>query len=53
VLRRSAFRRFVDDAPRAACRLAEAIAAELAGLVRAQLDPIVAATTVDPTPDAE
>lgn len=43
VLRRAAFRRLAEDAPRAACRLAEAIAADLASLVRAQLDAVVAA----------
>ena len=37
-LRRSDFRRLVDDAPRTACRLLEAIAGEFASLVRADLD---------------
>ncbi len=37
-LRRSDLRRLVDDAPRTACRLLEAIASEFAGLVRADLD---------------
>lgn len=40
LLRRSAFRRLVEDAPRAACRLAEAVASDLASLVRAGLDTI-------------
>ena len=40
LLRRSAFRRLALDAPGAACRLAEAVAAELAALVRAELDTI-------------
>jgi CRP-like cAMP-binding protein len=52
VLRRSSFRRLAEDAPRAACRLAEAIAADLAGLVREQLDAVVAAQ-VDRPADAE
>jgi len=51
VLRRASFRRLADDAPRAACRLAEAIAADLASLVRDQLDAVVAA--VDRPADAE
>lgn len=37
-LRRSDFRRLVDDAPRTACRLLEAIAGDFVGLVRADLD---------------
>lgn len=41
LLRRSAFRRLVDDAPRAACRLAEAIACDTAALLRAGLEPLV------------
>lgn len=40
LLRRSSFRRLVEDAPRAACRLAEAVATDLAALVRAGLDTI-------------
>jgi CRP-like cAMP-binding protein len=39
-LRRSEFRRLVDDAPRTACRLLEAIAGEFAGRVRRELDSI-------------
>jgi CRP-like cAMP-binding protein len=39
-LRRSDFRRLVDDSPRTACRLLEAIAGELAGRVRRELDNI-------------
>jgi CRP-like cAMP-binding protein len=42
LLRRSAFRRLVEDSPRAACRLAEAVACDLAGLVRAGLDTLAA-----------
>lgn len=38
LLPRTSFRRLVDDAPRAACRLAEAVAIELATAVRAGLD---------------
>jgi CRP-like cAMP-binding protein len=41
LLRRSAFRRLADDTPRAACRLAEAIAREAAALLRAGLEPLV------------
>jgi CRP-like cAMP-binding protein len=41
LLRRSAFRRLADDAPRAACRLAEAIARETAAFLRAGLEPLV------------
>jgi CRP-like cAMP-binding protein len=41
LLRRSAFRRLVEDAPRAACRLAEAIACDAATLLRAGLEPLV------------
>lgn len=52
VLRRSSFRRLVEDAPRAACRLAEAIAADLGGLVREQLDAVVGAQ-VDRSADDE
>ena len=40
VLSRSALSRLVDDCPRAAFRLAEAVAAELAGLARQGLDPL-------------
>ena len=39
-LRRSEFRRLVDDAPRTACRLLESIAGEFAGRVRRELDSI-------------
>jgi CRP-like cAMP-binding protein len=41
LLRRSAFRRLVEDTPRAACRLAEAIARDAAALLRAGLEPLV------------
>ena len=41
LLRRSTFRRLVEDAPRAACRLAEAIARDAAALLRAGLEPLV------------
>jgi len=37
-LRRSEFRRLVDDSPRTACRLLEAIAGEFAGRVRRELN---------------
>lgn len=37
-LRRSDFRRLVDDSPRTACRLLEAIASEFAGRVRGELE---------------
>jgi CRP-like cAMP-binding protein len=37
---RTAFRRLADDAPRAACRLVEAILVDLAGLLRGDLDHI-------------
>jgi CRP-like cAMP-binding protein len=48
-LDRSAFRRLVVDAPRAACRLLEALAAQIAEAARAALDS-VAAAAVDPRP---
>lgn len=38
LLPRSAYRRLVEDYPRAACRLTEAIAAELAGLLRETIE---------------
>jgi len=41
LLRRSTFRRLAADAPRAACRLAEAIARDAAALLRAGLEPLV------------
>ena len=41
LLRRSAFRRLVEDTPRAACRLAEAIARDAAALLRTGLEPLV------------
>ena len=41
ILTRSALSRLVDDSPRAAFRLAEAVAAELAGLARQSVDPLV------------
>lgn len=40
ILSRSALSRLVDDCPRAAFRLAEAVAAELAVLAREGLDPL-------------
>ncbi len=40
ILSRGALPRLVDEAPRAAYRLAEAIAAELAGLMRGSLDSL-------------
>ena len=40
ILSRSALSRLVDDCPRAAFRLAEAVAAELAGLARQSLDTL-------------
>ena len=43
VLARTAYRRLVDDYPRTACRLTEAIAAELAGLLREGLDELLPA----------
>jgi CRP-like cAMP-binding protein len=46
-LDRSAFRRLVVDAPRAACRLLEAVAAQIAEAARGALDS-VAAAAVDP-----
>jgi len=39
-LRRSDFRRLVDDSPRTACRLLEAIAADFASRVRRELDTL-------------
>lgn len=41
VLGRSAFVRLADEAPRTACRVLEAILADLAGLVRAGLGPLL------------
>ncbi len=41
ILSRSALARLVDDSPRAAFRLAEAVAAELAGLARQSADSLV------------
>lgn len=40
-LPRESFRRLVEDAPRAACRLAEALVKELAGDLREALDAMV------------
>jgi CRP-like cAMP-binding protein len=40
ILSRGALPRLVDEAPRAAYRLAEAVAAELAGLMRVSLDTL-------------
>jgi len=42
VLPRTSWRRLVDDHPRTACRLAEAMLLELAGLVRLGLDRLSA-----------
>lgn len=44
LLRRSAFRRLVEDAPRAACRLIEAILEDLAPALRLGLDRFVGPT---------
>ena len=41
ILSRSALSRLLDDSPRAAFRLAEAVAAELAGLARQSADSLV------------
>jgi CRP/FNR family cyclic AMP-dependent transcriptional regulator len=43
VLARTAYRRLVDDYPRTACRLTEAIAGEIAGLLREGLDALLPA----------
>jgi CRP-like cAMP-binding protein len=40
LLPRTAYRRLVDDYPRTACRLTEAVAADLAALLREALAPI-------------
>ena len=40
VLSRSGLPRLADDAPRAAFRLAEAVASELAGLLRTAIEPV-------------
>ncbi len=42
VLERTAYRRLVEDYPRTACRLTEAIAQDLASLLREALDPLTA-----------
>lgn len=42
ILERTAFRRLVEDSPRAACRVAEAVLAHLAGAVRDVLGRLVA-----------
>jgi CRP-like cAMP-binding protein len=47
LLRRSAFRRLAEDMPRAACRLAEAVASELSSILRSGLDTF-ARPAVDP-----
>ncbi len=53
LLSRTAFRRLADDAPRAACRLVEAVAADLAGLLRRDLDRIAAGlSAAESAPDA-
>jgi hypothetical protein len=41
MLPRTSYRRLVDDYPRTACRLAEAIVDDVAGLVRPVLDWLV------------
>ena len=41
VLERTAYRRLVEDYPRTACRLTEAIAQDLASLLREALDPLL------------
>ncbi len=56
VLERSGFRRLAEDYPRTACRLAEAVAAELAATLRPQLShikrvsfrPATSSSAVDP-----
>jgi CRP-like cAMP-binding protein len=48
-LDRAAFRRLVADAPHAACRLLESVAAQIAEAARAALDS-VASAAVDPKP---
>lgn len=40
VLTRTAFHRLTEDAPRAACRILEAILRDLAGTLRGGLDPL-------------
>ena len=45
LLARTSYRRLVEDHPRAACRLTEAIAADLAGLLRQGLDSLAPSTT--------
>ncbi len=47
-LDRSAFRRLAVDAPRAACRLLEAVAAQIAEAARAALDSVSAAAVDRP-----
>jgi CRP-like cAMP-binding protein len=42
LLPRTAYRRLVDDYPRTACRLTEAVAAEIAGMLREALDLLAA-----------
>ena len=49
VLHRTAYRRLVEDYPRTACRLTEAIAQDLASLLRETLDPLAPA----PAPETE
>ncbi len=48
VLSRSAFLRLADDAPRAGCRLLEAVLAETAALLRPQLDRLVPSEDTGP-----
>lgn len=45
ILPRTAYRRLVEDYPRAACRLTEAIAVELAGLLRESIEPVASSHT--------
>jgi CRP-like cAMP-binding protein len=41
MLARTAYHRLVDDSPRTACRLTEALARELAALLRESIEPVV------------
>ena len=45
LLARTAYRRLLEDHPRAGCRLTEAIAAHLAGLLRESLDQLLPPST--------
>lgn len=44
LLPRTSYRRLVEDYPRTACRLTEAIAADLAALLREALDPLTSSS---------